>query len=61
VVSTGVGHNLGVTFDDDGRWLELEFDERGLCVIPLRAFADTEEKSRFLAVLGEPLTLANGT
>jgi hypothetical protein len=39
---------------DDGRWLELSFVERGLCVIPLRAFADTNEKVRFLTVLGEP-------
>jgi len=39
---------------DDGRWLELSFGERGLCVIPLRAFADTDEKSRFLAAMGEP-------
>lgn len=39
---------------DDGRWLELSFGERGLCVIPLRAFADTNEKVRFLTVLGEP-------
>ena len=38
---------------EDGRWLELSFGERGGCVIPLRAFADTEEKARFLAVLGE--------
>jgi hypothetical protein len=38
---------------DDGRWLELSSGERGLCVIPLRAFADTNEKVRFLTVLGE--------
>jgi len=38
---------------DDGRWLELSFGERGLCVIPLRAFADTDEKSRFLAAVGQ--------
>jgi pimeloyl-ACP methyl ester carboxylesterase len=39
---------------EDGRWLELSFGERTSCVLPLRAFADTEEKARFLATVGQP-------
>ena len=39
---------------EDGRWLELSFGERTSCVLPLRAFADTEEKARFLAAVGQP-------
>ena len=39
---------------DDGRWLALSFGERAPCVLPLRAFADAEEKARFLATVGQP-------
>ena len=39
---------------EDGRWLELSFGERTPCVLPLRAFADTEEKARFLAAVDQP-------
>ncbi len=39
---------------EDGRWLALSFGERAPCVLPLRAFADTDEKARFLAAVGQP-------
>lgn len=36
---------------EDVRYLELTFGERGLCVIPLRAFVSTEEKNAFLSAV----------
>ena len=59
-----IGTSAGRTFtyaladltavSEDGRWLEVSFGERALCVLPLRAFADVDEKARFLTALGQP-------
>ena len=59
-----IGTSAGLTYTsplaeltgvhEDGCWLELSFGERAPCVLPLRAFADTEEKARFLAAIGQP-------
>lgn len=39
---------------EDSAFLELAFGANGLCVIPLRAFASTDEKAAFLATLPRP-------
>lgn len=54
---------VGITFPladlivivEDAEYLELSFGEKGICVIPLRAFSTPDEKAAFLsAVRGVP-------
>jgi hypothetical protein len=40
---------------ESGNYLELTFGLQSICVIPLRAFADTDEKAAFLTTLGRPV------
>jgi len=40
---------------EDKRYLQLTFGPKGLCLIPLRAFDDTDHKNTFLATLGRPI------
>jgi hypothetical protein len=42
--------------NEDARYLELAFGDKGVCVIPLRAFPSTETKSAFLSAIGRPIT-----
>jgi hypothetical protein len=40
--------------NESSSYLELSFGPQSLCVIPLRAFEDTDEKTTFLTTLGRP-------
>ena len=56
---TGTTSGVGVTFlladltavTDDTRYLELTFGPKGICLIPLRAFDDTDHKAIFINCL----------
>lgn len=58
LVSTTSGVSITFTLADltgvseDATYLELSFATKGLCTIPLRAFASAEVKSAFLAAIG---------
>jgi hypothetical protein len=41
---------------EDTRFIELSFTTKGLCLVPLRAFDDIGEKTRFLSAIGHPAT-----
>lgn len=40
-----------VAVSEDGQRLELSFGEKGLCLVPLRAFGSEEQKSAWIAAL----------
>lgn len=56
---TGTTSGVGVTFlladltavTEDARYLQLTFGPKGICLIPLRAFADHDHKTNFLTQL----------
>jgi hypothetical protein len=43
-----------IAVSEDAKYLELTFGSKGLCTIPLRAFADTDEKNAFRSAVGHP-------
>ncbi len=47
-----------MSVNDDARFIELSFTTKGLCLVPLCAFDDTDEKTRFLSAIGHPATNA---
>lgn len=49
-ISFALADLVGVS--EDGKYLELSFGAKGLCVIPLHAFEDSDHKAAFLAALG---------
>lgn len=60
---TGTTSGVGVTFTladltavtEDKRYLQLTFGPKGICLIPLRAFDDTDHKAAFLNALPSSL------
>ncbi len=62
VIYTGSGVSTSFNLTDltgiveDAKRLELTFGDKGLCLVPLRAFQSTEEKAEFLAQIQHPAT-----
>lgn len=48
-----INHPLSelVAVNDDGRWLELSFGARQVCLVPVRAFESPADKELFIAAL----------
>ena len=66
LISNAEGLNASFNLSDlvgvveDSGYLELRFGDRGLCLIPLRAFESTDEKAAFVAAVQRSSTTGSG-